>query len=208
MLVSLFGQGFVSLPTTRCSRILQGSRRDVQGGVGGDRRQLHGQARHDVRPDDWVQRRHLRVQPSRPAMSLPRNALAVATASQSALGVCVCVLCVGFECWMHRDRTAPASPVDLELVACAAGASGDKCDESKWPDKDHGLVCGDCKARGGGEALYCGGVLCFSSVIPNQNRPVVAAFAGPGQPLQLLLQDLQWFAFPCLLPSLSSFCAT
>ena len=78
-------------------------------------------------------------------MSLPRNALAVATASQSALGVCVCVLCVGFECWMHRDRTAPASPVDLELVACAAGASGDKCDESKWPDKDKGLVCSDCK---------------------------------------------------------------
>ena len=23
--------------------------------------------------------------------------------------------------------------------------SKDQCDESKWPDKDHGTVCGDCK---------------------------------------------------------------
>ena len=30
-------------------------------------------------------------------------------------------------------------------LACPCVKHGGLCDESQWPDKDHGLVCGDCK---------------------------------------------------------------
>ena len=112
----------------------------------------------------------------------------------------------GRQCDSERE---PASPVDL-IVACAAGASGDRCDESTWPDKHHGLVCGDCKARGGAgvrrgrsTARRAFVLLCqppAPRAAPSRNWPAVGVclFAGPGQPLFFILQDVQWSVVPPL----------
>ena len=35
--------------------------------------------------------------------------------------------------------------VDGTIKHNSNAADAKACDESKWPDKDHGLVCGDCK---------------------------------------------------------------
>jgi len=46
-------------------------------------------------------------------------------------------------CPLATTASAPTSPEPADTVKATSAPTG--CDEAAWPDKDHGLVCGECK---------------------------------------------------------------